>query len=132
MKKTKKGINILLITCVIVFVILIFSNLRKDKDWYRDFYRGEDIKKYCMYITNDENKDFNKYIETIANDEKIYIRELNIDKVNSKNVDVKIDKNKVPYLIVIDNGNIRKEISLSDKKKSKDNLTEYLDVQLNE
>ncbi|HEQ5509225.1 TPA: hypothetical protein VHC99_001936 [Streptococcus pyogenes] len=132
MKKTKKGINILLITCVIVFVILIFSNLRKDKDWYRDFYRGEDIKKYCMYITNDENKDFNKYIEIIANDEKIYIRELNIDKVNPKNVDVKIDKNKVPYLIVIDNGNIRKEISLSDKKKSKDNLTEYLDVQLNE
>lgn len=132
MKKTKKGINILLITCVIVFVILIFSNLRKDKDWYIDFYRGEDIKKYCMYITNDENKDFNKYIETIANDEKIYIRELNIDKVNPKNVDVKIDKNKVPYLIVIDNGNIRKEISLSDKKKSKDNLTEYLDVQLNE
>ncbi|MFN2102249.1 hypothetical protein ABDJ34_04930 [Finegoldia dalianensis] len=132
MKKNKKGINILLITCVIVFVILIFSNLRKDKDWYRDFYRGEDIKKYCMYITNDENKDFNKYIETIANDEKIYIRELNIDKVNPKNVDVKIDKNKVPYLIVIDNGNIRKEISLSDKKKSKDNLIEYLDVQLNE
>ncbi|HGD6005913.1 TPA: hypothetical protein ACIZYV_001280, partial [Streptococcus agalactiae] len=84
------------------------------------------------YITNDENKDFNKYIETIANDEKIYIRELNIDKVNPKNVDVKIDKNKVPYLIVIDNGNIRKEISFSDKKKSKDNLTEYLDVQLNE
>lgn len=132
MKKNKKGINILLITCVIVFVILIFSNLRKDKDWYRDFYRGEDIKKYCMYITNDENKDFNKYIETIANDEKIYIRELNIDKVNPKNVDVKIDKNKVPYLIVIDNGNIRKEISLSDKNKSKDNLIEYLDVQLNE
>ncbi|MDU5324799.1 MAG: hypothetical protein E6149_09015 [Peptoniphilus harei] len=132
MKKTKKGINVALITCVIVFVILIFSNLRKDKDWYRDFYRGEDIKKYCMYITNDENKDFNKYIETIANDEKIYIRELNIDKVNPKNVDVKIDKNKVPYLIVIDNGNIRKEISLSDKKKSKDNLIEYLDVQLNE
>lgn len=132
MKKTKKGINILLITCVIVFVIIIFSNLRKNKDWYRDFHQGEDIKKYCMYITNDENKDFNKYIETIANDEKIYIRELNIDKVNPKNVDVKIDKNKVPYLIVIDNGNIRKEISFSDKKKSKDNLTEYLDFQLNE
>ncbi|HGI7222512.1 TPA: hypothetical protein ACJTRA_001953 [Streptococcus pyogenes] len=51
MKKTKKGINILLITCVIVFVIIIFSNLRKNKDWYRDFHQGEDIKK-ILYVYN--------------------------------------------------------------------------------
>lgn len=127
MKKSKFKIAITIL--ILAFVVLL-SNARKDKNWVADYSENENIKTYSLLITNNKNEDINKQFKSLALNEKMYLRILNIDKTNEEKSDIDIDNDKIPYIIMVDNGRPKNVISLERYNELENNLKEYLDEEL--
>ncbi|MBM0045977.1 hypothetical protein JNO63_02620 [Anaerococcus sp. mt242] len=127
MKKSKFKIAIIIL--ILAFVVLLF-NARKDKNWVADYSENENIKTYSLLITNNKNEDINKQFKSLALNEKMYLRILNIDKTNEEKSNIDIDNNKIPYIIMVDNGRPKNVISLERYNELENNLKEYLDEEL--
>lgn len=128
MKKSKFKIAITIL--ILAFVVLLLSNARKDKNWVADYSENENIKTYSLLITNNKNEDINKQFKSLALNEKMYLRILNIDKTNEEKSNIDIDNNKIPYIIMVDNGRPKNVISLERYNELENNLKEYLDEEL--
>ncbi|HGD4318875.1 TPA: hypothetical protein ACIOUZ_001148 [Streptococcus agalactiae] len=128
MKKSKFKISITII--ILAFVVLLLSNAKKDKNWVSDYSENEDIKTYSLLITNNKNKDINEQLKSLALNEKMYLRILNIDKTDKGKNDIDINTDKIPYIIMVDNGRSKNVISLDRYNELENNLNYYLDEQL--
>lgn len=127
MKKSKFKISITII--ILAFVVLL-SNAKKDKNWVSDYSENEDIKTYSLLITNNKNKDINEQLKSLALNEKMYLRILNIDKTDKGKNDIDINTDKIPYIIMVDNGRSKNVIPLDRYNELENNLNYYLDEQL--
>ena len=128
MKKSKFKISITII--ILAFVVLLLSNAKKDKNWVSDYSENEDIKTYSLLITNNKNKDINEQLKSLALNEKMYLRILNIDKTDKGKNDIDINTDKIPYIIMVDNGRSKNVIHLDIYNDLENNLNYYLDEQL--
>lgn len=128
MKKSKFKISITII--ILAFVVLLLSNAKKDKNWVSDYSENEDIKTYSLLITNNTNKDTNEQLKSLALNEKMYLRILNIDKTDKGKNDIDINTDKIPYIIMVDNGRSKNVIPLDRYNELENNLNDYLDEQL--
>lgn len=128
MKKSKFKISITII--ILAFVVLLLSNAKKDKNWVSDYSENEDIKTYSLLITNNKNKDINEQLKSLALNEKMYLRILNIDKTDKGKNDIDINTDKIPYIIMVDNGRSKNVIPLDRYNELENNLNYYLDEQL--
>lgn len=128
MKKSKFKISITII--ILAFVVLLLSNAKKDKNWVSDYSENEDIKTYSLLITNNKNKDINEQLKSLALNEKMYLRILNIDKTDKGKNDIDINADKIPYIIMVDNGRSKNVIPLDRYNELENNLNYYLDEQL--
>ena len=128
MKKSKFKISITII--ILAFVVLLLSNAKKDKNWVSDYSENEDIKTYSLLITNNKNKDINEQLKSLALNEKMYLRILNIDKTDKGKNDIDINTDKMPYIIMVDNGRSKNVIPLDRYNELENNLNDYLDEQL--
>lgn len=128
MKKSKFKISITIL--ILAFVVLLLSNAKKDKNWVSDYSENEDIKTYSLLITNNKNKDINEQLKSLALNEKMYLRILNIDKTDKGKKDIGINTDKIPYIIMVDNGRSKNVIPLDKYNELENNLNDYLDEQL--
>ncbi|HFF7723799.1 TPA: hypothetical protein ACGEO9_001699, partial [Streptococcus pyogenes] len=120
MKKSKFKISITII--ILAFVVLLLSNAKKDKNWVSDYSENEDIKTYSLLITNNKNKDINEQLKSLALNEKMYLRILNIDKTDKGKNDIDINTDKIPYIIMVDNGRSKNVIPLDRYNELENNL----------